>query len=141
VIHPGMTGTVHLCLGNMDRTGPGGDMPGPIGASGVPQTGQQLGAKTNPFIGTRARLIKQVPLGQKAAGVALLHVPVSARLAGRHTPSHKGRGDATVFFNVGMYTLKTHRRGCRCLRVFRFRDSWSQQRSGMRSLWLTHIQL
>lgn len=69
------------------------------------------GGETNPFIGTRAWLIKQVPLGQKAAGVGLLHVPVNARLAGRHTPPHKGRGDATVFFNVGMYrTEETHER-------------------------------
>lgn len=58
------------------------------------------GSKTNPFIGTRAWLIKQVPLGQKAAGVGLLHVPVSARLAGRHTPLHNRRGDVTLFFNV-----------------------------------------
>lgn len=58
------------------------------------------GGKTNPFIGTRAWLIKQVPLGQKAAGVGLLHVPVSARLAGRHTLAHKGRGDATAFLDA-----------------------------------------
>lgn len=58
------------------------------------------GSKTNPFIGTRAWLIKQVPLGQKAAGVGLLHVPVSARLAGRHTPLHNRREDVTLFFNV-----------------------------------------
>lgn len=68
------------------------------------------GGKTNPFIGTRAWLIKQVPLGQKAAGVGLLHVPVSARLAGRHTPAHKGRGDATAFLNAGMYRTQTHER-------------------------------
>lgn len=93
MIHPGMTGRVHLW-----ETWIGPDR-GPQGASDW----STAGSKTNPFIGTRAWLIKQVPLGQKAAGVGLLHVPVSARLAGRHTPPHKRKGDATVFFNVGMY--------------------------------------
>lgn len=110
MIHPGMTGRVHLCLGNVDRTGPGVICQSPSGPRGATDW-STAGGKTNPFIGTRAWLIKQVPLGQKAAGVGLLHVPVSARLAGRHTPPHKGRGDATVFFNVGMYrTQETHER-------------------------------
>lgn len=102
VIHPGMTDRVHLCLGKCGSDRTRGDMPVPRQGPGVPQTGQQLGA-TKPFIGTRAWLIKQVPLGQKAAGVSLLHVPVNARLTGRHTPPHKGRGAATAFVSVGMH--------------------------------------
>ena len=110
VIHPGMTGRVHLCLGNMDRTGPGVICQSPSGPQGATDW-STAGGETKPFIGTGAWLMKQVPLGQKAAGVGLLHVPVSARLAGRHTPPHKGRGDATVFFNVGMYRAQdTHER-------------------------------
>lgn len=110
MIHPGMTGRVHLCLGNVDRTGPGVICQSPSGPRGATDW-STAGGESDPFIGTGAWLIKQVPLGQKAAGVGLLHVPVSARLAGRHTPPHKGRGDATVFFNAGMYkTQDTHER-------------------------------
>ena len=97
MIHPGMTGRVHLCQGNVDRTGPGVICQSPSRPRGATDW-STAGGQTNPFIGTRAWLIKQVPLGQKAAGVGSLHVPVSARLAGRHTPPHKGGGNATVFF-------------------------------------------
>lgn len=83
--------------GNVDRTGPGVQSLPPSRPQGVTDW-STAGSKTSPFIGTTAWLIKQVPLGHKAAGVSLLHVPVSARLAGRHTPPHKRRGDATPFF-------------------------------------------
>lgn len=96
MIHPGMTGRVHLCLGNVDRTGPEVIRQSPSGPRGAADW-STAGSKTNPFTGTGAWLIKQVPLGQKAAGVGLLHVPVSARLAGRHTPPHKRRRCDSVF--------------------------------------------
>lgn len=140
MIHPGMTGRVHLCLGNVDRTGPGVICQSPSGPQGATDW-STAGSKTNPFIGTGAWLIKQVPLGQKAAGVGLLHVPVSARLAGRHTPPHKRRGDATVFFNVGMYITQEKHDRMLLFGVFRFIDSASKDRSGMCLLLLTHILL
>lgn len=105
VIHPGMTGGVHLCLGNTDRTGPRPIRPLPSGPRGAAEW-STAGGETNLFIGTGAWLIKQVPLGQKAAGVSLLHVPVSARLARRHTPPHKGSEDDTLFFNIGTHTTR-----------------------------------
>lgn len=122
VIHSGMTGRVHLCLRNVDRTGPGVVCQSPSGPLGATDW-STAGGKTNLFIGTRAWLIKQVPLGQKAAGVGLLHVPVSARVAGRHTPPHKGREDETLLFNVGMYTTQeTHERMLPfvCIQISRF---------------------
>lgn len=103
VIHSGMTGGVHLCLGNVDRTGPWTLCPQPPGPRGAADWTTAWG-KTNLFIGTGAWLIKQVPLGQKAAGVSLLHVPVSARLARRQSPPHKGSEDDTPFFNIETHT-------------------------------------
>lgn len=97
------------------------------------------GGETNLFIGTRAWLIKQVPLGQKAAGVSLLHVPVSARLARRHTPPHKGREDDTLFFNIGTNITQKHTSGWDCLEVFRCQDSESKTTSGMFFFWLFHL--
>lgn len=88
-----------------DRTRPGVICQSPSGPRDATDW-STAGSKTNPFIGTKAWLIKQVPLGQKAAGVSLLRVPVSARLAGRHTPPHKRGGNATFFFNVGMYMMQ-----------------------------------
>lgn len=92
---------------------------GPRGATDWSTAGGEI----NPFIGTGAWLIKQVPLGQKAAGVGLLHVPVSARLAGRHTPPHKRREDETLFFNVGMRrSQQTNERMLMfgCIQILRF---------------------
>lgn len=103
MIHPGMTGGVHLCLGNVDRTGPRPMRPLPSEPRDATDW-STAGSETNLFIGTRAWLIKQVPFGQKAAGVSLLHVPVSARLARGHTPPHKGSEDDTLLFNIGTHT-------------------------------------
>ena len=121
-----------------DRTR--GDMPAPIKPPGATDW-SAAGGEINLFIGTRAWLIKQVPLGQKAAGVGLLYVPGSARLAGRNTPPHKGREDDALFFNIEIYRTQEHMRGCNCLRVFRCQDFESKKRSGMCLLWLIHILL
>lgn len=112
MIHPGMTGRVHLCFGNVDRTGPRVICQCPSGPWGATDWSTARG-ETDPFIGTRAWLIKQLPLGQKAAGISLLHVPVSARLAARLPPPHKGAGDATS-------ECTKHKRH---KRMFRFQDS------------------
>lgn len=96
MIHLGMTGRVHLCLGgNADRTGPEvicqSASPAPSAPRGSGRPVNSWGRERNPFIRTGAWLIKQVPLGQKAAGVSLLGVPVGARLAGGHTLQHTQR--------------------------------------------------
>lgn len=127
VIHPGMTGRVHLCLRNVDRTGPGVICQSPSGPQGATDW-STAGGKSNSFIGTGAWLIKQVPLGQKAAGISLPHVPVSARQAGRLTPPHKERGDETLFSNIGMHrSQETHERMLLLgsIQILRFRaEEW-----------------
>lgn len=99
----------------------------------MPQTGQQLGAKPKPFTGTGAWLIKQVPLGQKAAGAGFYSVcqSVPGWLEGtlQHT---KGRGDATVcvcflpFFSIPPFATqeftKEKRERMLLFAVFRFTD-------------------
>lgn len=133
MMHSGMTGKVHLCLGNLDWTGPRVICQPPSGPRGATDW-LTAGGETSLFIGTRAWLIKQVPLGQKAAGVALLHVPVSAKVAGRHTPPHKGGKDDTA-----LQSRKELPWGCNCLGVFRCQDCESEKRSGMCLLWLIPI--
>lgn len=112
------------------------------GGPGVPQTGQQLGAKPKPFIGTGAWLIKQVPLGQKAAGAGFYSVcqSVPGWLEGtlQHT---KERGDATlrvfvfVFFSPLLFQRsnapRRSARGCCCLGYLDLQISESKDRSGM----------
>lgn len=131
VIRSGMTGRVHLCLGNVDWTGPWVMCQAPSGGPGGATDWSTAGGETNLFIWTGVWLIKQVPLGQEAAGVSLLHVPVSAKLAWRHTPPHKGREDDTLFFNIGTNVTQRHARGWNCLEVFRCQDSECKKTSGM----------